>query len=317
MSPYNSFIDAPQAAMSFMVQQASIIETAVYQIQYPDIQYPNLIPVDTDGNEWAKSVTFFSMDKVGAANWFHHLATDMPYADVTRDKFEQGIEMAGIGYRYSLEEVGQAMLLPGRNLTAERGAAAYRAYEEFMENVALRGATSKGWSGLINYPTVTAGSAIADGTGSSALWSAKTADLMIRDVNGVLTGIYTTSLTIEMADTILLPVDRFTAIAQARLPNLEMTALQWLRENNVYTQQTGQPLTVRSVRGLETAGSGGTARMVAYRRDPQVLKLHVPMPHRFLDVWRTGPMVFDIPGIFRTGGLEIRRPTAVRYLDGI
>jgi len=66
-----------QQALSFLVQQASIIESEVYKIQYPDLQYSQLIPIDTSGNEWAKSVTFFSMDRVGAAAWFSHLTTDI------------------------------------------------------------------------------------------------------------------------------------------------------------------------------------------------------------------------------------------------
>jgi hypothetical protein len=57
--------------------------------------------------------------------------------------------------------------------------------------------------------------------------------------------------------------------------------------------------------------------MVAYKKDPKVLKLHLPMPHRFLPIWQNGPFNFVIPGIFRTGGIEIRRPGAVRYLDQI
>jgi hypothetical protein len=32
--------------------------------------------------------------------------------------------------------------------------------------------------------------------------------------------------------------------------------------------ETGQELTVYGVRALETAGTGGSARLVAYRRDP-------------------------------------------------
>jgi len=48
-----------------------------------------------------------------------------------------------------------------------------------------------------------------------------------------------------------------------------------------------------------------------------VLKMHIPMPFRFLPAWQTGPMKFDVPGIFRVGGVDIRRPKAVRYLDGI
>ena len=57
--------------------------------------------------------------------------------------------------------------------------------------------------------------------------------------------------------------------------------------------------------------------MIAYARDPEVLKMHIPMTHKFLPVWQTGPLVFDVPGIFRLAGLEIRRPGAVRYMDGV
>jgi hypothetical protein len=45
--------------------------------------------------------------------------------------------MAAIGYRYTLEELGQAMMLPNTNLTIERAAAARRAYEEMVYNIAL------------------------------------------------------------------------------------------------------------------------------------------------------------------------------------
>jgi hypothetical protein len=311
------FADAQQA-LAFMVRQASSIETTVYQTQYPDIQYPGLIPVDTSANEWAKSVTFFSVDKVGQADWFHHSANDMRLADIQRSKFEKGIEMAAIGYRYSLEEVGQAMMIPGLNLTAERADAARRAYEEFVDRVAFTGDTAKGWTGLINDPNATRTDALADGTSSSRLWSAKTGDQVARDFNSVLTGIYTDSLTVEMADTVLLPIARYTYLANTRMgTNTDTTLLEWLQKHNVVSSQSGVPLTIRSVRGLDTAGASSTARMVAYRRDPQVVKLHLPMPHRFLQVWQTGPLVFDVPGIFRLGGVEIRRPGAVRYLDGI
>lgn len=311
-----------QQALGFLVSQTSNIEAQAYAIQYPDIQYPALVPVDTSGNPWAKSVTFFSMDKVGQADWFNHLAKDVPLADVERTKFEQPFEMAAIGYRYTSEEIGQAQMIPGTNLSADRASAAVRAYEEFMDGVALRGVppsgSTKGWTGLINDANVTAGNVANDGTGASTLWSTKTPDLILRDINALLTGIYTASLTVELADTLLLPVARLDYIATtARSSTSDTTILEYLRKNNTYTSITGAPLTIRAVRGLETAGASSTARMVAYRRDPTVVKLHLPMPHRFLPVWQTGPLVFDVPGIFRTGGVEVRRPKAMRYADGI
>jgi hypothetical protein len=242
----------------------------------------------------------------------------LPLADVERTKHEHGIEMAGIGYRYTLEELGQAMMVPGTNLTTERAEAARRAYEEFVDDKAINGDTEKNWTGLINDPNVTIVDAAATGTGGSAAWENKTADQILADVNDALSGVYTASQTVEMADTVLVPVAEFSRIATIRLENTTMTALEFLMRFNVYTAQTGQPLMIRAVRGLENAGEGGdVGRMVVYRRDPRVLKLHIPMPHRFLPVWQTAPITFDIPGIFRLGGLEIRRPGAVRYVDGI
>jgi hypothetical protein len=76
-------------------------------------------------------------------------------------------------------------------------------------------------------------------------------------------------------------------------------------------------LTIRGVLGLDTAGSGATKRMVAYANRQDVVKLHLPMPHRFLPVATQDSIHFDVPGIFRTGGVEVLRPGAFRYLDGI
>lgn len=311
-------LDAQQA-LGFLQSQTAHIEAQVYEIQYPDIQYDKLVPIDTSAFEWARTVEFYSMDKVGKADWFHHLAKDMPKADVERTKHTHGVQMAGIGYGYSLEELGQAMMIPGMNLSADRAAAARRAYEEFMDNLVLYGDSDKGFDSLLTSALPTAVTAAATGTGSSTEWEDKTGDQIAADVNNALAGIYTNSLTVELADTVLLPIVEMLRLANTRMDanGSDMSILEWITKHNVYTFQTGQLLTVRGVRGLDTAAGGTTGRMVAYRRDPGVLKVHMPMAHRFLPVWQTGPIMFDVPGIFRTGGLEIRRPGAIRYVDGI
>ena len=315
MSRRNYMADAQQA-LGFLVSQTSHIETSVYEIQYPDVQYPALVPVDTSANEWAKSVTYYSVDKVGKAGWFHHYGKDVHVADVERNKYEVAIEMADIGYRYTLEELGVAMMVPGTNLTNERAAAARRAYEEFVDNIAFRGDATKNLNGLLNYPGITIVNA-AEVNGGDTDWDDKDADEILKDINDALTGVYIGSLTVELADTILLPIAALTLLASKRVGDTNETVLSFLLRNNVYTFQSGRPLTIRGVRGLETAGVGGVGRMVVYRRDPSVVKFHLPMPHRFLPIWQTAPLVFDIPGIFRLGGVEIRRPGAVRYVDGI
>jgi hypothetical protein len=310
--------DAQQLAYNFVVNQTTAIESQVIRIQYPEVQYPDLVPVDTaTGNEWVKSITYYSADMVGRADWFHHTALDVPLAELTREKFERGMEMAAIGYRYTLEEVANAMNTPGLNLTSDKAVACRRAYEEFVDNIALRGSVPKNMQGLINSSLVTATTAPADGAAGATTFASKTNQQVIRDINSAMTGIATGTNWLYYADTILLPPAVLVGLAGRIIEYSSMTLLDWIKQYNVLTVQTGRPITLAGVRGLETAGLGGISRMVAYRRDPEVLKMHIPMSHRFLPVWQRGPLVFDIPGIFRLGGVEIRLPAAMRYLDGV
>jgi len=310
--------DAAQQALGFLTSQTTYIEREVVQMQFPEIQYPALIPVDTSAPEWVRSITYYSSEMTGQAGWLHGYARDIHVADVERGQHEHMVHMADIGYRYSLEELGVAQLT-NQPLTTDRAAAARLAYEQFVDGAALRGRPEKGMSGLINYPGVSRVDvrSITEGGNTRTTWDEKTPDEIAEDVNSAITGQYLATNTIELGDTVLLPIDAMMLIATKRLIDTEMTVLSWLMLNNVYTFQTGRPLTFRGVRGLETAGNGGNGRMVVYRRDPQVLKLHIPMTHRFLPVWRRSPLAYDIPGIFRLSGLEVKRLGAVRYVDGI
>ncbi|MGQ3080689.1 MULTISPECIES: DUF2184 domain-containing protein [Rhizobium/Agrobacterium group] len=310
--------DAQQVAMSFLIRQASLIEPTVYAMRYQEIQYASLIPVDTSAPEWIQSVTYFSMDGVGKAEWFNGNAQDVPKVELTREKFETSVSMAAIGYGYTLEELGTAQLL-GMNLSSDKATLARRIAEEKIDAVAFVGDTAKGLQGLVNSSTPTATTAPADGTGSATTFASKTPDQVLRDINGQITGMFTGTLGAEIVDTILLPYSVLLDLSTRRIDAVNQTTiLEWVERNNIYTRTTGQALTIRGVFGyLDTAGASSTKRMVAYRRSPEVLKMHLPMPFRFMQPWQTGPIKFDVPGIFRVGGVDIRRPKAVRYLDGI
>ena len=299
-----------QAALGFAVSQTSHIETQVNETLYPDIQYAELIPVDTSAHPFATTVTYYSSDKFGQANWINGNADDIPLARTQRAKHETGVHMAGIGYSFGYEEINQAQML-GMDLNAENAIAARRAYEEMVDAVALYGNASKGFEGLLSNSSVTAASAT---TGD---WNNATEDQILADLNDALLAVSTDTAYAAMADTLLLPYERLNLLATTRLGDTQITLLEFLKKNNTFTAMTGRELMIRAVRGLDTAGVGDTNRMIAYRRDPQVLKLHVPMPHRFLPVFQDGPLSFVVPGIFRLGGLDIRRPKEVRYTDGI
>lgn len=323
MNMHTNMNDAQQAQFGFVVNQAYSINAQVYAIKFPELDFGRLVFVDSSAPEWTPGIITFLSSTVGQAAWYSGAAKDVPRADATMDRSDVRVHMAAVGYGYNNEEVGQAQLL-GMDLGTLKAEAARRAYTEFMWNVTLTGDTTKGLLGLGNQSSVTTGTAPADGTGSVTTWfdgsgnATKTPAQIVRDINNVLTGVYVGSLTVEWADTVLLPYSIISYLGATPMSSTNSeTILSFILRTNVYTQMTGQQLTIRGVLGLDTAGASSTRRMVAYANRQDVVKLHLPMPHRFLPVYQDGPMNFQIPGIFRTGGVEVLRPGAFRYLDGI
>ena len=305
-----------QAALGFLVSQVSSIESEVYAIRYADIQYPRLVPVDTSAYPWAKTVTYFTTDQVGQADWMDGDASDMPFAELSRAKYETTVESAKIGYRFSLEEVNQAMMVPGMNLPADKAAAARRAADELVERVVISGDGRKGFLGLVNQALVPQ-VAVPNGAAGSPAWAQKTPAEILADVNNALVGAWASSAQVELHDTVLLPVAQYgTIAAMPRSATSDTTVVTYLQTNNVYTSTTGRPLTIRTLRQLKGAGAGGTDRMITYRRDPQVLKFHMPMPHQFFPPQQR-MLEFVIPGMMRLGGLDVRLPRGISYNDGI
>ncbi|CAG2088027.1 hypothetical protein XarbCFBP8142_00335 [Xanthomonas arboricola] len=303
--------------MGFVVSQTTIIEPGVYRTVYPDIQYRDLIPVDTSGSEFATSVTYYSQDQYGKADWINGNADDIPKAGTNRSQFQTGVHTAGIGYGYGWEEVGRAQLL-GINLPNEDAAVTRRASEVMVDRVALQGDASKGFTGLFNAAGVTPVAAPTGAWGTLQAAGTATPDQIVADMNSAILNVFNGTNTTAIADRLLLPWSKFMLISTKKMSdNSDMTILQYFLANNVYTATTGQQLTVRGLRDLDTAGAGGVARMIAYRYDANVLKLHMPMPHRFLPVYQSGPLRWDVPGVMRLGGLDVRLPKQVVYVDGI
>ena len=52
---------------SFFMEQAGYWETEAYAIQYPDIQFRDLVDVDTDAPDWTPTVYHYTTDKTGSA----------------------------------------------------------------------------------------------------------------------------------------------------------------------------------------------------------------------------------------------------------
>ena len=265
-----------QAALTFLVQQATYIEPQIDMIEYPTIQYPDLVPVDFSAPPWTKTVTYFSGDMAGKAKWFHAEGRDVPRADVNRTRFETEVHMAAVGYGYNIEDITRAQQA-GIPLENEKADSARFAYEEFVDDALLLGDTEKGFSGLINYPGITQGFFAADGTGGSTTLASKTPAQIIRDFNAAMTGIYSSTNQVEMADTVLTAFTHWQYLGITPLNNTSDTSiLDYLVNKNIYTLMTGRPLRIVGVRGLETAGRRADAGLSLRSEDPQGAHSNAP-----------------------------------------
>lgn len=311
-------------ALAFVIAQAYRINQTVYETRFPDWDFGRLIYVDTTGPAWSPGILTYTSDLNGAAKFQSGYAKDIPLADVSQDMQTKTFHLAAIGYQYNIEEINTVIQIGG-SLPNRRARAARLAYTKFMYDLTLKGNSEKGLGGLINYAGVTKTDAPNDGTGSARHWvdangvGQKTPAQIVRDINIALQGVWLDTKEIEMADTILLPVEALNYIAATPYSATTMeTILSFVMRTNIYTLTTGRPLTIRSVRELGTGDTAGTAgRLVAYKNDQEYVKLHLPMPHQFLPVYQDGPLNWQVPGIFRTGGVELLTTVAMRYLDQI
>lgn len=311
-----NFNDAQQA-VGFLLPQLLRINTEIDMQRYPDFDFARLMFVNTDGDMWDYGSVFYSGDVAGAAKFLAGGGFDMPYADISTSQFLQENHLAGIGYEWFRQELERAARM-GRNLGNEKAMAARKVADAFVYRIAISGNTEKGMTGLVNNASVPTANVAADGTGATTTWSTKTADQILRDANAALNAPFNATKETQRANTLLLPTTRMQYIASTRLgATNETTILKFLRENNAYTLETGQPLTIIGTRELEAAGAGGTARMVAYDNERGVVQMHLPGPHEFLPPWQKGAMTWEIPGIMNVGGVEFRRPKGAAYRDGI
>jgi hypothetical protein len=313
-----AFTDA-QAAFPFVIAQGRNIETKIYQRRYPTFNYAATVPVVTEGNEWAIGTTFFTVDTAGEAKFLSGTANDMPFNSATKDMASSDFAMLGSGWEWNLEEVNQASLY-GIDLNGTKAISAADKVERLLNSVAILGSTEKNWTGFANNALVSRVDVASDGTGASPLWSTKTPDLILRDVNDLLSSVRTNTLEVEWADSLRLPPAAFRLVSTKRISTGGdgfITVLEYLRKNNIYTAETGQSLDIQPLRELATAGNSSVGRMVVYRRDPEVVRFHLPMPRRVLQPRQKSIMGWETGIIARTGGTEVRLPGAMAYADGM
>lgn len=306
-----------QANFDFLRSQMTHIVPQVYSYKFPAIQYPDLVPVDTSPAPYTAFVEAVGLQATGEAKVLNLRASDFPQVGLNVVRSSVGVYDAGSAHSYTQAEIEYARRL-GVNMSAELLVASRRMTEELIDRAAITGLTEMGDTGLINNAGVTAVGAAATGSGSSPLWANKTPAQILADINDAITRVFDGTNTTAISDTVLLPDARYNTIASTMIPDSgALTILDFIQRANVYTARTGRPLTIRGIRGLSTAGSGGTNRMVAYRNDRETLCMYMPMPFNILPPFRKSQLVTEVANLTRFTKVHFKLPKEAVYVDGI
>ena len=294
--------------MAFVESQAASIEPRVRMIRHARIQYPELVGISREANPHADSIVYYSYDGTGSMVDIGNRSNDFPLIDLNEEQHTVGIHWKGLAYDWSDREIGRAQLL-GTPLSDRKVRLAFRIAEEEKERIFLEGDADKRWDGMINHPEIPHDTA-------PHTWANATDKQLFDMIDDLLAGSWIQTKEVRIADTLLLPLAQYKELNRPMGDNANRSIREYVMENNIYTATTGQPLMIRTLRQLDDAGPGNVSRAMAYPRDREVLRLHVPQELTFIEPQRWGT-TWVYHGTLVLAGLEIMEPISMRYLNNV
>lgn len=293
----------------FFARQLESIKSRSYDVKRAKLNALEILPVSTETPEGASTITYRQYDTVGMAKVISNYANDLPRADVTGKEFTSPIRGIGVSYGYNMQELRSAAFT-GTPLSAKKMAAAQRAHEEKINQLAWFGDTQHGLPGFLGNANIPAYTVPADGTGSSKTWATKTADLIIRDVNAIINQVQTQSKGIHRANMVLMPLEQFAYISsQPRSTTTDTTILGFLQANN-------PGVTFKGVIELDGTAAGGTDWLIAGEFSADNMQLEIPMMFKQYSPQIEG-LEFVIPCESRFGGCIVEYPMAFAFGTGV
>jgi hypothetical protein len=243
----------------------------------------------------------------------------LPRVDVFGEEFTSKVKSIGDSFGYSVQEVRQSSMT-NKRLPEMKASAARKAIEQKVNRIAWNGDAAGGILGLLNQPNVPAAVTAAGGTTGFLPWigaSPKNTDEILVDLNGIVDVMFDLTKGVEIADTILLPNLQYSKInSTARSTTSDTTIKQFFMNNRPEITLIEAVNELKAVNPLPSGDSGTKDVMVAYKRSPDKLKFHLPIPFEQMAP-QAKSLEFEVPCHARCGGLVIYYPLSVSIMEGI
>ncbi len=192
-------------------------------------------------------------------------------------------------------------------------------YNKSIDQLVYQGFKNVGITGLVNDDNVVS-SLAPNGASGDTLWSSKTVDEILWDINKALVEAWAASEYDEsaIANHILLPPAKYAYIQSTRIGTSgDESILSYILKNNLAANQ-GKSLTIVPCRWCTGAGTGGKDRMVVYVNNKDFLYFDLPVP---LTRAMTQPVALQFAYVTiyaaQMGQIKWMYYQPARYVDGI
>ncbi|MBL4769543.1 MAG: DUF2184 domain-containing protein [Rhodobacteraceae bacterium] len=319
MSFANGQIPNRVNANDFLVGQFEDFKNVFYEVKFGAREWRNIVPeasVDTSINPGATSTSYGVIERKGKGQFRGRYDDSVSTVEIARDKNTVPIAVAGVAAVFDREDARQIMMGFNSRLLTDLPVAMKESCEDHVEGVIMYGDGPLGFIPYLDYTGVPSSTAV-NGAGGSSTWALKTAEEIVFDVNDAITSVWVDSKFIHLPDTVRIPGEQFALLSTVLMSQAaDKSLLEWLKANNIYTARTGKPLNIVPLRYLDTAGSGGTPRMMVEEVDPEFQLVPFSIPFDLLPPQERG-YASDLYAEYKFGSYHLRYPLSRRYVDGL
>ena len=250
----------------------------------------------------------------GSLPWVSAETSAIPGVSVDGTKLVQPLRPLAREISYSSIELERSQKL-GMPIDAQKMDALNTLYQMNTDQMVNIGAAEVSATGLWNNASVTAGN-VATGASNSTLWSNKTPDEILADVNTLLESTWSAAAFAVCPAELRLPPLQYALICSQKVSSAgNVSILKFLEDNSIALKINGKALNVQPVKWLTGRGAGSLDRMVAYTNEEN--RVRFPMvPIRRETSYYQG-IKFFAPYIWLFGVMELVYPETLQYADGI
>jgi hypothetical protein len=319
MLNFQRFVNLDANESIFFARELEYVKGQTYDIQYPELKMTRLIPVSGEAGPAAETITFESYGMTGVAKVISNYATDLPRVDVYGTEDTVKVKSIGDAYGYNLQEI-RASAKTGKNLPTRKAAAARKAIDKKVDDIALLSRATDGvnggLTGLLYNANVTKVT-VTTGVGGYT-WALKTAAEILHDLNEVVQDMIDLTGGVEVPDTILLPPVQWGLISTTNMgTGTDTTIKEYFLKNRPEIKNIEWLAGLHNVNPVPSTGVASNVDvMVAYRRDPSKLTLEIPQPFEQLDPQLQG-MEYVVPCHARVAGVITYYPLSITVVEGI